>query len=293
MTGPADDLARGSAGGPANGATKANGAARGAAGRPVALDLGTARTRTVAPGGVTVLDRPSCVPSQDDPAEQVWPIRHGMVSSMAACHRLARAVLNEAAGHAGLAGRGLERVILGVPVAATDTERRAARAAVARAAGCPVVLVEEPLAAAIGCGVDVTDSRPRLLLDVGAGIVEAVVIRDAAVAEAGALQISARTRGGLPGHAVEAVIDLVAGLVRRLPPYLRPAARAGGLLLTGGGAMQQDLAARLCAGLRVSVHPATRPAHATIRGLARLCLMPDLAGRVTENPVDHTKGRLT
>jgi len=189
-----------------------------------------------------------------------------------------------------LAGR-VDRVLVGVPVAAASTERRAVRAAVARAVDRPIVLVEEPLAAAIGCGVDVTDPRPRLLLDVGAGIIEAVVIADAAIVEAGSLQVSCAAPAGLPGHAVEAVTDLVADLVRRLPPHLRLGVRAGGLLLTGGGATQQDLAGRLCAGLRLTVQPATRPAHATIRGLSRLCLLPELAGRVTATePTDITKG---
>jgi len=273
------------------------------AGRGVALalDLGTARTRTVVPGGSAILDRPSCVPSADGTAEPVWPIRHGMVASMAACHRLARTVLREAldqaagvsadpAGDGDPLGR-VARVLVGVPVAATATERRAVRAAVGRAVDCPIVLVEEPLAAAIGCGVDVTASRPRLLLDVGAGIIEAVVITDAAVAEAGALQVSCTASAGLPGHAVEAVTDLVADLVRRLPPHQRLGVRAGGLLLTGGGAAQPDLAGRLGAGLRLTVHPAARPAHATIRGLTRLCLVPELAERVTASePIDIMKG---
>ena len=280
-----------------------DGPARAWAGRGVALalDLGTARTRTVVPGGSAILDRPSCVPSADGTAEPVWPIRHGMVASMAACHRLARPVLREAldqavgvsadpAGDGDPLGR-VARVLVGVPVAATATERRAVRAAVGRAVDCPIVLVEEPLAAAIGCGVDVTASRPRLLLDVGAGIIEAVVISDAAVAEAGALQVSCTASAGLPGHAVEAVTDLVADLVRRLPPHQRLGVRAGGLLLTGGGAAQQDLAGRLGAGLRLTVHPAARPAHATIRGLTRLCLVPELAERVTASePIDIMKG---
>ncbi|MFO7251014.1 MAG: rod shape-determining protein [Actinomycetes bacterium] len=281
--------------------TSPDGPARAWAGRGVALalDLGTARTRTVVPGESVVLDRPSCVPSADGTAEPVWPIRHGMVASLSACHRLARTVLSEALAQAAgvppggdaepLAGR-VDRVLVGVPVAAASTERRAVRAAVARAVDRPIVLVEEPLAAAIGCGVDVTASHPRLLLDVGAGIIEAVVISDAAVVEAGALQVSCTTPAGLPGHAVEAVVDLVADLVRRLPPDVRLGVRAGGLLLTGGGAAQQDLAGRLGAGLRLAVKPATRPAHATIRGLTRLCLVPELAERVTASePIDLTR----
>ncbi|MEU8247716.1 rod shape-determining protein [Nonomuraea sp. NPDC048916] len=244
-----------------------------------ALDLGTLRTRSLVSGSLAISDRASSVPAVDvsPDLDTVWPIRHGMVVSMGACHRLANTVLREAMPHDAWP---LERVMLGVPVAATKVDRRAAQAAVARAAACPVVLVEEPLAAAVGSGMDITDPRPQLLLDVGAGIIEAVVIRDAAIADAGALQISASLDAGLPAHVLDAVTDLVADLVRRLPAHLRPAAREGGLLLTGGGAGQPELARRLCAGLRVTVNPALEPAHATIRGLARLCLLPALAAQV-------------
>src|SRR5690606_41705571 len=125
-----------------------------------------------------ISDRPSCVPSADGTAEPVWPIRHGMVASLSACHRLARTVLSEALAQAAgvppggdaepLAGR-VDRVLVGVPVAAASTERRAVRAAVARAVDRPVVLVEEPLRAAHGWGGGVTRSQPRPLPRVGDG----------------------------------------------------------------------------------------------------------------------------
>ncbi|MER7502712.1 rod shape-determining protein [Nonomuraea pusilla] len=212
----------------------------------------------------------------------VWPIRHGMVVDPGACHRLARVVLQDAR----LAGAWPpRRVLVGVPVAATASDRRAVRVAVEEAAedpsGCEVVLVEEPLAAAVGSGVDVTGPRPCLLLDVGAGIVEAAAIRDGAITDAVALQLSATTRSGLPPYAVDAVVEMTAGLLRRLPAHLRAAVRDDGLLLTGGGAPQAELAHRLRGELRMPVTVAPEPAHATIRGLVRLCLEPALAARVT------------
>ncbi|MGI5271880.1 rod shape-determining protein [Nonomuraea sp. CA-218870] len=165
-------------------------------------------------------------------------------------------------------------VVVGVPVSASPAERATVTGIVARAAGCPVTAVEEPLAAALGSGLDVTDPRPRLLVDVGAGIVEAVVISDAAITDAVAVQLPDGGHGVLPGHVQDRITDLAAELLRRLPARSRPAARERGLTLTGGGAAHAGLAGRLCSRLGLTVSLATDPAHATVRGLARLCLPP-------------------
>ncbi|MFD1938196.1 MULTISPECIES: rod shape-determining protein [Nonomuraea] len=233
-----------------------------------AVDLGTARIRAVALGHPVIIDQPASVTSQD---ETRWPVRHGMVADTATCARLVRRALRPVMVDA---ERPLRRVLLGVPVSASPAERAAAAEAVHRAAGCPVAVVEEPLAAAVGCGLDVTDPRPQLLLDIGAGIIEVVVIRDAAVADAVALQVPAQTQPVLPLHVQDRVTAMTAELLARLPSEQRASARERGLLLTGGGACRPRLAARLCSRLGLTVSSAPEPAHATVRGLARLCLSP-------------------
>ncbi|MFI6787383.1 rod shape-determining protein [Nonomuraea sp. NPDC050383] len=248
----------------------------------VALDLGTSRTRWLSASACVVADRPSAVPSGVGApgwgsAGPVRPIRHGMVADPGACLRLVDLVLRDARPPD---GRPLERAMVGVPVAATPSDRRAVRAAVAEAAACEVTLVEEPLAAAVGAGLDVTDPRPCLLLDVGAGIVEIVAIRDGAITDAAALQLSATTGAGLLPYALEGVVEMTAGLLRRLPACLRATARGNGLLVTGGGAQQGQLLHRLHTALRMPVTAAPHPAHATIRGLTRLCLQPALAAGI-------------
>ncbi|MEW9550703.1 rod shape-determining protein [Nonomuraea sp. NPDC050783] len=240
--------------------------------RFVALDLGTARTRALAVGGHAIADRPSAVLGRSSAGagpEVVRPLRHGMVADPGACLRLVRLVLRDTRLHD---GRPPARVLAGVPVAASPSDRRAVRAAVAETAGCEVTLVEEPLAAAVGAGLDVLDPRPCLLLDVGAGIVEAVAIGDGAVLDAAALQLSATTEAGLAAYALEGVVAMTAGLARR-----GPAARARGLVVTGGGAHQELLLRRLRAAVRLPVSAAAQPQHATVRGLMRLCLQPSLA----------------
>ncbi|NJP96985.1 hypothetical protein HCN51_47480 [Nonomuraea sp. FMUSA5-5] len=246
--------------------------------RFVALDLGTARTRSLILGGQAIADRPSVVvrrPSGAGAADVVRPVRHGMVADRGACARLVRLALRDTRLYD---SRPLERVLAGVPVAASPGDREAVRAAVEGIAGCEVALVEEPLAAAVGAGLDVLGARPRLLLDVGAGIVEAVVLRDGVVSDAVSLQLSTTTGTGPTADAVDGIADMTAGLLRRLPAATRPAARSRGLVVTGGGAHHEHLLRRLRTALRAPVAAAPQPQYAIVRGLMRLCLQPALAG---------------
>ncbi|MFI7037362.1 rod shape-determining protein [Microbispora rosea] len=239
----------------------------------LALDLGTARTRLLLSGSTAIKERPSAF---GEPGTRRWPVRHGMVADMPSCVRLVRAALSDA-----VTGQHppLERVLLGVPVAASRLDRRAAYAAVSSAARCRVTIVEEPLAAAVGCGVDIADPRPRILLDAGAGIAEAVVIRAGEIADAGAVQVDVGDLAGCPAHARERIVAMVADLIARIPAALRATARRQGLLITGGGARDPELARKLCAELRITVSPAPDPVNATVRGLA--CLLPTVEHRTS------------
>ncbi|WP_214107998.1 rod shape-determining protein [Acrocarpospora catenulata] len=245
--------------------------------RLAALDLGTARTRSLALDRNALADWPSAImkrSSVSGATDLVRPIRHGMVADPDACRRLVRMVLHDTRLYD---KRPLARVLAGVPMAASASDRRAVRAAVTEIAGCEVTLVEEPLAAAVGVGLDVIGPRPCLVLDVGAGIVEAVALGEGAVIDAVALQLSATTGMGLAEYALESVVNMTAGLIRRLPADSRRATRARGLVVTGGGAHQELLLSRLRATLRLPISAAPQPQHATVRGLMRLCLQPSLA----------------
>lgn len=68
------------------------------------------------------------------------------------------------------------RAVISVPCGISDVERRAVHEA-ARSAGIKeVVLIEAPLAAAIGCGIDIGAPHGSMVVDIGAGICEAAVV---------------------------------------------------------------------------------------------------------------------
>jgi actin-like ATPase involved in cell morphogenesis len=257
-----------------------------------ALDLGSSRIRASVPALDVIVDRPSRVggPAQAGTGHAgtgqaragrrrartapAHPIEHGMVADAGACTRLARLTLLEADP-----GLRLRQVLLAVPAAASGTQLGRAANAVRAAAGRPVRTMEAPLAAAIGAGIDIGDPRPRLVVDIGAGIVEMAVIMRGRVHSARSVQYVPDRQAGhavprLPEHVRERVAAGVHHLLADLPAPLRRTARDGGLLLTGGGARLPSLPGRLTAEMGLTVSIARDPARATIRGLAHACRSP-------------------
>jgi rod shape-determining protein MreB len=239
-------------------------------------------------GNGAVVDHPARVPivaqrhRQFETADWCHPVRHGIVVDEAGCTRLIRRLLRDAAS--GLRETLSPReILIGTPVAATALQRQAATDAVRAAAGCPVRTMDGPLATAAGCGFPLCDPGPRLLMDIGAEIVEVVAIREARVAYAWSLEYRPEPdAGGLPAHVSDRLASAVTDIIDCLPGRQRSAVRRQGLTLTGGGARNGRLAARLTAELRLTVSAAPDPAWATIRGLARV--FPVLA---VQSPGQH------
>lgn len=72
--------------------------------------------------------------------------------------------------------RGYQEIVSGVPYVATEVERRALRDILDQFNSRKSYLVEEPLAAAIGMGLNIAEAEGKLIVDIGGGITEIVVI---------------------------------------------------------------------------------------------------------------------
>ena len=68
------------------------------------------------------------------------------------------------------------RVVVGVPSGITEVEERAVEESVIRAGAKEVYLIEEPMAAAIGAGLDVAEPTGNIIVDIGGGTTEVAVI---------------------------------------------------------------------------------------------------------------------
>ena len=68
------------------------------------------------------------------------------------------------------------RVIIGVPVGVTEVEKKAVEDAAKNAGARQVFLIEEPMAAAIGIGIDVEEPMGNMIIDIGGGTSEVAVL---------------------------------------------------------------------------------------------------------------------
>lgn len=160
-------------------------------GRDLALDLGTANTLVYRQGEGIVFNEPTVVAinaasgkveAMGDEAWQmiggrsgnvvaVRPLRHGVMTEFDITQRMIEVVLRRV----GVARFPKPRILACIPSESSEVERRAVEEAVRFAGGRGVVLVEEPLAAAIGAGLPIQEPVGNLIVDIGGGTTEMAV----------------------------------------------------------------------------------------------------------------------
>ena len=156
------------------------------------IDLGTANTVVCHPGGRIVLNEPSVMAVRADGGNSapvligreareligrtpvglttVRPIRDGVITDLQSARTFIVAILRRALRQPWERIR--PRAAVGVPAGATSLERRALVEAVEEAGVSRVDLVPEPVAGAIGCGIDPLQPRAHMVVDVGGGTAE-------------------------------------------------------------------------------------------------------------------------
>ena len=102
----------------------------------------------------------------------VRPLRHGVMTEFDITQRMIEVVLRRV----GVSRLPKPRVLACIPSEASEIERRAVDEAVRFAGGKGVVLVEEPLAAAIGAGLPIHEPQGNLIVDIGGGTTEMAVV---------------------------------------------------------------------------------------------------------------------
>lgn len=85
---------------------------------------------------------------------------------------------------------GKPRVVVGVPSGITEVEERAVEEAVLQAGAREVFLIEEPMAAAIGAGIDVSKPNGSLIVDIGGGTTEVAVISLGGIVVSNSLRVA-------------------------------------------------------------------------------------------------------
>lgn len=159
----------------------------------VGIDLGTANVLVYIKGKGVVLEEPSVVAINRDTNDivavgedarqmlgrtpsniiAVRPLKDGVISDYDVTERLLKYFIRKSCG----SGRFFKpRIMVCVPSGVTEVEKRAVREAAIQAGGKSVYLMEEPVAAAIGAGVDITKPNGVMVIDVGGGTTDVAVI---------------------------------------------------------------------------------------------------------------------
>ncbi len=162
----------------------------------LAIDLGTATTLTFVKGKGIVSNEPSVVAVQRDgnggkkvlavgkEAKEmlgrtpgnivaIRPMKDGVIADFEVTEAMLRYFITRAHNRRTLVR---PRIIICVPSGITEVEKRAVRDSAQAAGAREVYLIEEPMAAAIGAGLPITEPSGNMIVDIGGGTTEVAVI---------------------------------------------------------------------------------------------------------------------
>ncbi len=159
----------------------------------MAIDLGTAHTLVYVQGKGIVLNEPSVVAIEQQTNKilavgseakrmvgrtpgnisAIRPMKEGVIADFEMAERMLRYFITRVHNRTAFVR---PRIIIGVPSRITQVEQRAVKESAELAGGREVYLIEEPLAAAIGAGLPITEPSGNMVVDVGGGTTDIAVI---------------------------------------------------------------------------------------------------------------------
>jgi len=161
----------------------------------MSVDLGTATVQVLVRGQGIVINEPSVVAIEKKtkrvlaigteakemigrtPASivAIRPLRDGVISDFDVTEKMLHYFINKAHERTRMP-LPRPRVVVGIPSGVTEVEKRAVHDACLSAGAREAYLIEEPMAAAIGAGLPVTEAMGSMIVDVGGGTTEVAVI---------------------------------------------------------------------------------------------------------------------
>jgi len=162
----------------------------------LSIDLGTANTIVIAKGKGIIINEPSVVAVKMEKYGQqrvlavgreakemvgktpgnikaIRPMRDGVIADFDMTEKMIRKFIEKAHGRSSLIS---PRIIICIPYGLTQVERKAVRESAMSAGAREVYLIDEPMAAAIGAGIDIREPKGNIVVDIGGGTTEIGVI---------------------------------------------------------------------------------------------------------------------
>lgn len=160
----------------------------------IGIDLGTANTLVSVRGKGIVINEPSFVALEKKTrrpievgarAKEMWsknpkdivvvrPLRDGVISEFEVTEAMLNHLINKAHEQSWVP-LPRPRVVVGIPSGVTEVEKRAVFDATISAGAREAYLIEEPVAAAIGAGLPVQETRGSMVIDIGGGTTEVAI----------------------------------------------------------------------------------------------------------------------
>jgi rod shape-determining protein MreB and related proteins len=161
--------------------------------RKIGIDLGTANTLVFVPGKGIVANEPSVVAISilenkvlavgneakemlgrtPDTIQASRPMKDGVIADYKITEAMLKYFINKVSGRFRLVR---PEVMISIPVGVTSTERRAVIDAAIRAGAKVAYVVKEPMLAAIGAGIPISNASGNMIINIGGGTSEVAVI---------------------------------------------------------------------------------------------------------------------
>lgn len=231
----------------------------------VALDVGTSTIRA-ASGLRPLIEQHSWLGNRAG-------VRNGVVIDPATVAEILRPILGSTRSF----GIVKPCVLACAPSDATQEERQRLHDAIMQAGASSVMIIPEPLAAAVGAGIDVSSPYAQMVVDIGEGVTDCALIRMSRIQATAAVRVGCgqisllRQPGSFPDrHSFQPVLESITGLIDDFLQNLSPEAGCevieNGILLTGGGALIPGLSRYLEQHSGISVITAPKPRDSVVEG---------------------------
>ncbi len=175
--------------------------------RDLAIDLGTANTLIFSRDEGVILNEPSIVARERNSGKiiaigheallmhekthadivTIRPLAGGVIADFEATEELIKGFIRKTQKKFSFGSR---RMVIGIPSGITEVEKRAVRDSAQRVGAKEVFLVAEPMAAAIGIGLDVKEPMGNMVVDIGGGTTEIAVISLGGIASGESLRVA-------------------------------------------------------------------------------------------------------
>jgi rod shape-determining protein MreB len=244
----------------------------------LAIDLGTANTLVYVSGRGVVVEEPSVVAVARGPGSNhgkvlavgaeakrmvgrtpggivaVRPLKDGVIADFELAESMLRYFIEAAVGRRALVH---PRAVVCIPFGVTEVEKRAVQESARSAGAREVILVPEPIAAAVGAGLPITEPVGSLIVDIGGGTTEVAVLSLGGIATSHSLRVAGdqmdeaiaawvrRRHGCLIGERTAEDVKLAVGCAAA--PAQARSVRVRGRDLTTGGAKEFEISGEECA----------------------------------------------